>query len=78
MRNFFLIVFLLISTLAYAQVVETQDVPSVIDKAYTLIDNEKYEDGLKLIQNIAESQTIVHGDSCTMMFNYEMGSCLFF
>ena len=78
MRNFFLIVFLLISTLAYAQVVETQDVPSVIDKAYTLIDNEKYEDGLKLLQNIDESQTIVHGDSCTMMFNYEMGSCLFF
>ena len=78
MRNFYLIVFLLISTLAYAQVVETLDVPSVIDKAYTLIDNEKYEDGLKLLQNIDESQTIVHGDSCTMMFNYEMGSCLFF
>ena len=54
------------------------NVPSVIDKVYALIDDGKYEEAFKLLQIINESQTIEHGDSCTMMYNYEMGTCLCF
>ena len=78
MRKFYLILFLLISTVSYAQNIGATNVPSVIDKVYALIDDGKYEEAHKLLQIINESQTIEHGDSCTMMYNYEMGTCLFF
>lgn len=78
MRKFYLILFLLISTVSYAQNIGAMNVPSVIDKVYALIDDGKYEEAFKLLQIINESQTIEHGDSCTMMYNYEMGFCLYF
>lgn len=78
MRKFYLILLLLISTISYAQNIGALNVPSVIDKVYTLIDDRKYEEAYKLLQNINESQTIEHGDFCTMMYNYEMGTCLYF
>lgn len=78
MRKFYLILFLLISTVSYAQNIGATNVPSVIDKVYALIDDGKYEEAHKLLQIINESQTIEHGDSCTMMYNYEMGTCLCF
>ena len=78
MRKFYLILFLLISTVSYAQNIGAMNVPSVIDKVYALIDDGKYEEAFKLLQIINESQTIEHGDSCTMMYNYEMGTCLCF
>lgn len=78
MRKFYLILFLLISTVSYARNIGATNVPSVIDKVYALIDDGKYEEAHKLLQIINESQTIEHGDSCTMMYNYEMGTCLFF
>ena len=78
MRKFCLIFFWLVTTVCYAQNMEALNVPSIINKVYSLIDDEKYEEAHKLLQNINESQTIEHGDSCTMMYNYEMGTCLYY
>ena len=78
MRIVYLIFFLLISTVSYAQNIGFLNVPDVIDKVYALIDEEEYEEAHKLLQNINESQTVEYGDSCTMMYNYEIGTCLYF
>lgn len=78
MRKFCLIFFWLVTIVSYAQNMGALNVPSIINKVYLLIDDEKYEEAHKLLQNINESQTIEHGDSCTMMFNYEMGACLYY
>lgn len=78
MRKFCLIFFWLVTIVSYAQNMGALNVPSIINKVYLLIDDEKYEEAHKLLQNINESQTIEHGDSCTMMFNYEMGTCLYY
>ena len=78
MRKFYLIVFLLISALSFVRPIKAQNVPSVIDDAYALIEGGKYKESLVLLQNIDESQTYEHGDSCIMMYNYEMGSCFYF
>ena len=78
MRKFYLIVFLLISALSFVRPIKAQNVPSVIDDAYALIEGGKYKESLVLLQNIDESQTYEHGDSCIMMYNYEMGACFYF
>lgn len=78
MRKSYLLVFLLISALSFARPLKAQNVPSIIDNAYALIESGKYEESLVLLQNIDESQTYEYGDSCIMMYNYEMGSCFYF
>ena len=78
MRKFYFIVFLLISALSFVRPIKAQNVPSVIDDAYALIEGGKYKESLVLLQNIDESQTYEHGDSCIMMYNYEMGACFYF
>ena len=78
MCKFYLIVFLLISVLSFVRPIKAQNVPSVIDDAYALIEGGKYKESLVLLQKIDESQTYEHGDSCIIMYNYEMGSCFYF
>lgn len=78
MRKSYLLVFLLISALSFARPLKAQNVLSIIDNAYALIESGKYEESLVLLQNIDESQTYEYGDSCIMMYNYEMGSCFYF
>lgn len=78
LRNICLFIFLSASSISYSQSFETQRVPAIIENVYALIEDEKYEDGYELLQNIEESQTVEYGDSCAMMYNYEMGSCLYF
>lgn len=78
MRILYLIFILQISTLSHAQSLGTHNVRAIIEKVYSLIEDKRYDEGYKLLQNINESQTIEYGDSCTMLYDYEMGSCLYF
>ena len=57
---------------------EAQDAKVKIDKAYTLIDKEEYAKAYKILQGVEEHQAEEFGDSCVMMYNYEVGSCLYF
>ena len=57
---------------------EAQDAKVKIDKAYTLIDKEEYAKAYKILQGVEEHQAEVFGDSCVMMYKYEVGSCLYF
>lgn len=55
-----------------------QDIPSLVKQAYTLVDEEKYEEGLNILLKIDEQNVDAQEDSCAMMFYYEKGSCLYF
>lgn len=66
--------------MAFLQVISAkgQDIPSVIKKVYSLIDNGKYSDGYKLIRDIGNEKVEAYGDSMVVMLNYEKGACLYF
>ena len=54
-----------------------QNVQAIIDKAKQLIDEEEYEEAYKSLHEIDEQQIDIFGDSCSMMYNYEKGFCLY-
>lgn len=54
-----------------------QDIHSTIDKVYLLIEDEKYQEGYDMLQTIDQEQVKNLKDSVVMMYNYEMGTCLY-
>ncbi len=55
-----------------------QDIPTIVKQAYALVDDEKYNDALRILRDIDERNIDILEDSCAMMFYYEKGSCLYF
>ena len=59
-------------------VADAQNIKHRIEQAKVYIDDEKYSDGYKILQDINESQVNELGDSCLMLYNYGKGACLYF
>ncbi len=55
-----------------------QSVQDIVEKARVLIDGGKYGEGYKILQGVNEGQLNEYGDSCKMLYNYEIGTCLYF
>ena len=55
-----------------------QSVQDIVEKARVLIDGGKYGEGYKILQRVNEGQLNEYGDSCKMLYNYEIGTCLYF
>ena len=49
-----------------------------IEHAKELIDNGKYNEGYKILQAISEDKVNEYGDSCSMLYHYGKGTCLYF
>ena len=75
MKSFCLCLFLFF--LAYGEVFG-QDIPSLVQQAYALVEEEKYKEGLKILLDIDEQDIDAQDNSCAMMYYYERGSCLYF
>ena len=58
--------------------IKAQSVKQTIFKAKALIDDEKYQEGYNILQGINEGQANECGDSCSMLFNYGKGTCLYY
>ena len=58
--------------------IHAQSVQDNIEKVKVLIDEGKYEEGYRILQNITEDQVLLCGDSCTKYYHYEKGTCLYF
>ncbi len=69
---------LLLLALLLSSGIKAQSVQYSIEKARVFIDDHKYEEAYKILQDINESQVNELGDSCLMLYNYEKGACLYF
>ncbi len=58
--------------------IHAQSVQDNIEKVKVLIDEGKYEEGYRILQNITEDQVLLCGDLCTKYYHYEKGTCLYF
>lgn len=55
-----------------------QSVLHSIKQAQKLIDDKKYNEGYKILLGISDDRVNEHGDSCSMLYNYGKGTCLFY
>ncbi len=73
----FLVLFIAV-VLTQTNEIKAQNIPATIDKAYSLIDDEKYDEALKLLKDIEDHQAEAFGDSCIMVLNFEKGACFYY
>ena len=45
-----------------------QDIPTIVKQAYALVDDEKYNDALRILRDIDERNIDILEDSCAMMY----------
>lgn len=55
-----------------------QSVLHSIEQAQKLIDDKKYNEGYKILLGINDDRVNECGDSCSMLYNYGKGACLYF
>ena len=58
--------------------IKAQNAKEQIEKIKLLIDEEKYDEGYKLLLNVKDETVDECGDLYIMLYNYEKGTCLYY